>query len=352
MRVLEAITPSRIGGAEVYVADICEEFSRLGVDTELFIPSGRPFVKYAAERGHASINWKTHGKLDPVTVIRLASYIRSHHIDVIHTHLSTASLLGAWAAKLAGVPSVAHVHGLNTATCFKHSTAVIAVSEAVKKHLCAQGLNHDRVHVVHNGVDLARFSPVPIADAKHAQGFDESTPVFGVFGRLSEEKGQRSAIEAMFILSKTCPSARLMIVGDGKTRDDLVNSAQALGISGNVEFKGFNADVRGLMSACNAVIVPSLKEGFGLAAVEAMALSRPVIATNVGGLPEIVVPDDTGLLVPANSPQQIAEAMEKVITEMSTAERMGKSGRTRAESCFDLKTQIKAVYSILEGYTK
>lgn len=352
MRVLEAITPSRIGGAEVYVADLCEEFSRLDIDVELFIPSGRPFVKYAADRGISSINWKTHGKLDPITVIRLASLIRSHGIDVIHTHLSTASLLGAFAAKLAGVPSVAHVHGLNTATCFKYSTAVIAVSEAVKKHLCAQGLDAGNIHVVHNGVDLTRFTPIPISEAKRAQGYDENTPVFGVFGRLSEEKGQRSAIEAMFILSKTCQSARLMIVGDGKTRDELVRSAQALGIAGSIEFKGFNADVRGLMSACDAIIAPSLKEGFGLAAVEAMALSRPVIAADVGGLPEIIVPGETGFLVPANNPQQIADAMEQLISDRSAAESMGRSGRIRVDSCFDLKKQIKAVSSILEGCVK
>jgi glycosyltransferase involved in cell wall biosynthesis len=143
-----------------------------------------------------------------------------------------------------------------------------------------------------------------------------------------------------------------MIVGEGKTRDELINSAQALGIAENVEFKGFSADVRGLMSACDAIIVPSLKEGFGLAAVEAMALSRPVITSNVGGLPEIVVPGETGFLVPADSPQQIADAMEKLIMDKQLVYNMGKSGRSRAQSCFDLKKQIKAVSSILEGYVK
>ncbi|MHB9035692.1 MAG: glycosyltransferase family 4 protein [Armatimonadota bacterium] len=345
MRVLEAITPSRIGGAEVYVADACEELPKLGADVELFVPSGRPFLAYAADRGIASINWKTHGKLDPITIIRLARLIRSHNIDVIHTHLSTASLLGAWAARLAGVPSVAHVHGMNTATCFKRSTAVIAVSDAVRNHLCAQGLNPDKVHVVHNGVDLTRFQPMPLADAKRNHGYNPATPIFGVFGRLSDEKGQRIAIEAMCMLSKTCPSARLIIVGDGKNRDALISSATGK----NVEFAGFISDVRGLMSACDAVIVPSRKEGFGLAAVEAMALERPVIGTLVGGLPEIVVPGETGFLVSPDDPRAIAEAMENLIADKSLAERMGRSGRRRAEECFDLKKQIGAALCILKG---
>jgi glycosyltransferase involved in cell wall biosynthesis len=343
MRVLEAITPSKIGGAEVYVADLCQEMPKLGVEVELFVPSGRPFVGYTANRGIASINWKTRGKLDPVTIIRLARLIRAHKIDIIHTHLSTASLLGAWAAKIARVPSVAHVHGMNSATCFKHSTAVIAVSEAVKKHLCAQGLQPEKVNVVHNGVDLDRFQPMPIAEAKHERGYDPETPIFGVFGRLSKEKGQRVAIEAMSLLSRICPDARLVIVGDGKDREELISSAAGM----NVDFAGFVSDVRGMMSACDAVIVPSLKEGFGLAAVEAMALERPVIGAEVGGLPEIVVPGETGFLVPPSSPQAIAEAMESLIADESLAERLGKSGRARVENCFDLKKQIAAAVAVL-----
>jgi len=101
MRVLEAITPSRIGGAEVYVAELCRWLPDLGADVELFIPSGRPFVDYTVNLGIKSINWKTYGKFDPVTIIRLAGLIRKHNIDVVHSHLSTASLLGAWAATLA-----------------------------------------------------------------------------------------------------------------------------------------------------------------------------------------------------------------------------------------------------------
>ena len=143
-----------------------------GAGVDLFCPAGRPFVDYASGRGISCHTWKTRGKLDPVTVVRLARLIRNSRANVIHTHLSTASLLGAFAARLAGVPSVAHVHGLNSATCFKYSTAVIAVSEAVKKHLCAQGLREDKVRVVHNGVDIAKFVPMPRDEARRELGMD------------------------------------------------------------------------------------------------------------------------------------------------------------------------------------
>lgn len=347
LRVLEAITPSKIGGAEVFVANLCESLPALGAHVELFIPSGRPFVGYMADRGIPAVTWKTHGKLDLLTILRLASLIKRTNADIIHTHLSTASLLGALAAKLAGKPSVAHVHGLNTATCFTYSTLVIAVSNAVKQHLCAQGLDPNKIRVVHNGVDIQKFEPVNSADAKLKLGYDAKSPLFGVFGRLSSEKGQRVAIEAMFLLLKDYPTARLVLAGDGKDLDDLKTTAQALGITENIQFAGFANDIRCLMSACDAIIVPSLKEGFGLAAVEAMALERPVVASAIGGLNEIVLPNETGFLVAPNDPNIIAESIKQIIKDPILAESMGKRGRARVEESFNLPKQMQQVFSIL-----
>ena len=347
IRVLEAITPSRIGGAEILVANLCESLPELGAHVELFCPRGRPFVDYAAKRGVQCVTWKTHGKLDPVTLFRLRGLMRKQGFDVIHTHLSTASLLGALAARLAGRPSVAHVHGLNTATCFRCSTLVIAVSQAVKEHLCAQGIRKEKVRVVHNGVDLGKYEPVSVIDAKLKMGYDPEAPLFGVFGRLSNEKGQRVALEAMFILLASHPNARLVLAGDGVDRDDLEAAADALGITQSVQFAGFVRNVRHLMSACDAVVAPSLKEGFGLSAVEAMALERPVVASAVGGLKEIVVEGETGVLVPPNDPRALAESLVRLVKDKSLVQSLGKRGRERVAERFELGAQTRLVYSIL-----
>ena len=366
LRVLEAITPSRIGGAEVFVTELFASFAELGAHVEVFCPTGRPFVGYAKARGISPITWKTYGKFDPLTVIRLARLMRRRRIDVIHTHLSTASLLGAFAAKLARRWSVAHVHGLNTATCFRYSDTIIAVSEKVKSHLVAQGIDEKKVRVVHNGVDLVRFQPTDAREAKiklgsnppgilpgglgGAPGPDPDAPLFGVFGRLSSEKGQRVAVEAMFLIAKEHPEARLALVGEGIDREDLETTAEALGIRDNVQFTGFVQDVRELMSACDVVIVPSSRgEGFGLVAVEAMALSRPVVASAQGGLPEIVVPGETGLLVPPNDPQALADAVSKLLAEPDLARSMGAKGRERVEEHFALGEQMRKVLDILES---
>lgn len=347
LKILEAITPSRIGGAEVCTVKICHAFADQGVQTDLFCPAGRPFVDYSRRQGLEPITWQTYGKVDPLTVIRLARLIRQRGYGLIHTHLSTASLLGACAARMVGVPSVAHVHGLNSATCYRLSNLLIAVSEAVRQHICSQGISPAKVKVVHNGIDMNRFVPRSLQEAKQVLGYMTDQPLVGLFGRLSPEKGHRTALAAMVELARAYPGIRLLLVGDGPDRDLLARLAGDLGIAGLVDMIGFQEDVRPLIAACDVVMVPSLKEGFGLVAVEAMAMARPVVATEVGGLPEVVAEGQTGLLVPPEDPSALAAALEVVLKQGELATIMGMRGRQRAEACFNQQTQSGRLLRVL-----
>lgn len=344
--VLEAITPSRIGGAEVYMSELCSRLPGCGINTVLFSPSGRTFIDYAKNSGLNPITWNTHGKLDPLTVIRLTRLIKSNNCQAVHTHLSTASLLGAFAAKLAKVPSVAHVHGMNSAFCFKYADRIIAVSEAVKANLAAQGLEKN-VRVVYNGVDMERFAPLCIEDARSKTGLQEAAPVFGVFGRLSAEKGQLSAVEAFARAFPDRPDAVLLVVGDGKDEQMLKNRASELAISDRVRFIGFTREIALLIAACDAVLVPSLKEGFGLTAVNAMAMGRSVIASRVGGLSEVVADGETGLLVEPGDIDSLADAMRTIAADLAMAYQLGRAGRARAVERFEINRQILQVAEVL-----
>lgn len=358
LRVLETVTPSRVGGAEIFVAELCSSFEELGAQVQLFCPAGRPFIDYAAAKGIPSISWKTYGKIDPVTIVRLANLLKRGRFDVIHTHLSTASLLGAFAAKFVGKPSVAHVHGLNTATCYKYSDKIIAVSETVKSHLVNQGIKANKIHVVHNGVDLLRFYPADsrVAKAKLAESDPDilpdgsDGPLLGVFGALVNSKGHRVAIESMFLILKEVPDARMAIVGEGKDREDLERAAEALGLVDRIIFAGFQPDVRRIMSACDVVLIPSLRaEGFGLVAIEAMALGKPIVGSSAGGLLEIILQDETGLLVPPNDPQALAAAACEILSNPDKARSMGVKGRDRVEKRFAQGEQMRKVLAILQG---
>lgn len=347
IRVLEAITPSRIAGAETFVADLCKSLAESDTQVTLFCPAGRAFVEFAARRGLASVNWRTVGKADPLTVLRLARLIKARRIDIVHTHLSTASLLGAFAARISGRPVVAHVHSLNTPTCFRYSTALIAVAEAVKRHLTARGMDERKIHVVHNGVDLDKFTPIPVPEAKSRLGHDPEAPLLGIFRRLSAEKGHLTALRAMPTLLRRWPNTCLVLAGEGEELTTLKRSAAALGIADRVRFQGFVPDVRELMSACDVVMLPSLREGLPLAAIEAMALERPVVATPAGGLAEAVADGDTGFIVPANDPEALAQAVGRILEDRPLARQMGKRGRERVAAHFELGKQNRMVLSVL-----
>lgn len=132
-----------------------------------------------------------------------------------------------------------------------------------------------------------------------------------------------------------------MLVGSGRSAGDLRRLAARLGISGSVEFAGFVPDPRALMCACDVIVVPSRIEGLGLAAIEAMALERPVVVSDAGGLVEVVGHEETGLVFPRGEPQALSEAIVRVLADPELARRLGKAGRRRVEERFDAARQVQ-----------
>ncbi|MGQ9525337.1 MAG: glycosyltransferase [Armatimonadota bacterium] len=347
MRILEIITPSRIAGAETQFVTILQELSRAGDELTVFCPAGRAFTSYLAEKGFAPVSWKTCGKADPRTLIRLARLIKSRNIDVVHTHLSTASLLGSFAARMAGKPCVAMVQGFNKATCYRWAHKLIAVCNGVKEHLIAQGVPADRIEVVYNSVPSDAFRPVPIADAKRSFGFDPFVPRVGAFRRMDPEKGLDLAIRAWKNVVQKHPHAKLMLAGEGKAEADLRALVHELRLNDSIEFPGFVPDGWRMMSACDALLLPSLKEACALAALEAMALARPVIVSDASGLAEIVEDGISGLVVPRGQIEPLANAIIRVLDDPSLAQRLSHGARRRVEERFDSKVQVAAIRKAL-----
>ena len=347
MRILEIITPSRIAGAETQFVTILQELSRAGDELTVFCPAGRAFTSYLADKGFAPISWKTWGKADPRTLLRFVRLIRSRRIDVVHTHLSTASLLGSFAARMAGRPCVAMVQGFNKATCYRWADKLIAVCSGVKDYLIAQGVPAGRIEVIYNSVPSAAFRPVPIDEAKRSFGFDPSVPRVGAFRRMDPEKGLDVAVQAWKTVVQKHPRAKLMLVGEGKAEAYLRTLTHELGLDNSVEFPGFVPDGWRMMSACDVLLLPSLKEACALAALEAMALARPVIVSDASGLAEIVEDGVSGLVVPRGQVEPLAQAMVRVLDDRSLAERLSHGARRRVEERFDSRVQVAAIRRVL-----
>ncbi|MEI7833401.1 MAG: glycosyltransferase family 4 protein [bacterium] len=349
MRILEMITPSRIGGAETHVARLVRDLRAVGDEVTVFSPAGRPFTGYLQEQELQPVSWRTSGKIDPISIYRTVKLIRQQNIEVVHTHLTSATFIGAQAARITGIPCVATLHGFTDAFWYRLPPRLIAVSQAVKAHFVAQGIPESRITVLHNGINLAEYLPCPLEEAKIAIGQSPDGPIVGVFGRLAPEKGQDVALDALVQVVRAIPDVRLLIVGEGRCHTDLFAQAERLGIGANVEFCGFHADPRPLMRACDVVLVPSRKEGFGLAAIEAMALARPVVATRVGGLPEVVADGTTGTLVPPESPAALAAAIVELLQNPARATAMGQAGNIRVAGNFDQRRQLQLLRGVFGG---
>ena len=347
MRILEIITPSNIGGAETYFVTTVRRLKALGDEVTVFCPEGRRMSEHLREQGLPTISWKTHGKLDLRTLFGLASVIRQRRIEIVHLHLSSAAFIGAMAARLARVPSVATVHGLNSALWYRFPDYLIAVSDAVKQHLVDQGIPAERIHVIHNGISCEHYSPEPVAEAKRRAGYAPEVLRAGLFGRLSPEKGQAVALDAWAKVARAYPTARLMLVGDGKNRAELGAQAERLQIADSVEFLHFTTPIQPLLSACDVVLAPSLKEGLGLVALEAMALERPVIAANTGGLREVVVDGETGRLVPGGDADALATALLQLWDAPALTGQYGAAARRRVLEQFDATTQLTTLRDTL-----
>lgn len=353
LRIVQYITPSGIGGAEVHVLTLAEKLRARGHEVLVICPQGRPLVEELITRGLPARAPRTTGKVDPVMLTRLWWWLRRERWQVVHTHLSTASLIGSAAARVAGIPAVATVHGLNTRTCFRWASKLIAVSNAVKQHLIAQGTPSESISVIHNGVDLGLLArDYQPAAVRQQWGVPERAPLLITVGRLAPEKGHRDLLRALQLLVAR-PEWRdlsLLLVGTGALQAPLQAEAETLGLAGRVTFAGFQRDVLPFVQAADVFVLPSVREGLSLSALEAMALGKPVVACRVGGTPEVVVEGETGLLVSPSAPSELAEALDCLLRHPARARAMGLAGKRRVKEAFDLEqtvSRIEGVYRAL-----
>ncbi len=295
----------------------------------------------------------------PRLVARLWKTLRSFRPHIVHCHLFRATFVAAPLARLAGVPVVVETyHGaeiwrrdrlgsfLPDRFIASFVDRVIAVSAAAANFLVERkGIHRDQIEVIANGRDLSIFTPISteIRSRKRRElGIPEDAPVLGVIGRLEEQKGHEYLLEAMPRILQDRPGVRLLLLGDGALRQRLHTQAKALGIDSSVVFAGFQNPVAPYVGASDIVVLPSLYEGLPLAAIEAAAMGKAVIASDIGGMDEVVVDGETGILVPPANAETLADAALRLLREPALAQRFGNAALKRAAQHFDVRTQVAA----------
>jgi glycosyltransferase involved in cell wall biosynthesis len=310
-------------------------------------------------------------------MIRFALDMRPS-IQIVHSYNFYGNVFAVPAARLAGVPVViASIRDLGMditpAKMFLHKLVcrladrIVVNAEAIREWLIAQGMQAEKITVIRNGIDLSRFGkPANGTGVRLELGLPEQAPVVLLLGRLTPQKGIETFLESATIVNKRCPDAHFVVVGDlfdsardntsecdVSYRDSLMERARQLGLGARVLFTGYRSDIPDLLAQATLSVSASHSEGLSNALMESMAAGVPVVATCVGGSPEVVGEDGiAGLLVPTHDAPALAQAMCTLLEDAELANRMGQAARSRVTELFSIERMVLETERLYESVLK
>jgi glycosyltransferase involved in cell wall biosynthesis len=298
---------------------------------------------------------------DELAVRELAAWLRREEIDLVHAHMYRAEVIGTRAAVAAGVPVImATVHSSRVrppadvallASLTPSMDRLIVPSEAIAHKVALEGRGGSRFAVIPNGVDLSRFAaPAPPCVLRREYGIPKSAPLLGVVARLEAEKGHRYLVEAMPAVLRDCPDVWLAVVGEGSELEPLRSLAASLGneVAARVLFTGRRDDVSAVTADLTVAVLPSLREAQGISVLEAMARRVPVVASAVGGIPEVITSGVDGVLVPPADPGALAVAVVRLLRDRALRARIGEAGYRTVAERFSIDAQVRRIESVYD----
>ena len=366
--ILHVIASGGPGGGERYLSDLIR-FSSRPYRHVAAIPGDGYLSREmnAAGRGYRIIPMPLYPS--PAAVIRLCRFCRQVRADIIHSHGFRANFYGRLAAFLTCRPHLATVHVSlfdyrQTAAArqwlyrmierwmSRMTRRFICVSDAMAADTRKLGVGADKIIVIHNGIDPERFSRrFDVEAIKRKLGIAGRFPVIGTVGRLVPEKGQASLIRALPGIVRDFPELVCLFVGAGPLLEALKREAKIAGVSDVCRFTGPVAEIEEIYAVLDFFVLPSAREPFGLAALEAMASGVAILATDDGGPAEYIRPGVNGLLVAPGNPAAMAEAIKSILTASDWRNRIAGQGRRTALDCFDVRKTIASTEAVYELFT-
>jgi glycosyltransferase involved in cell wall biosynthesis len=351
------IDPERLwGGGERQVVGLLEYLSRWGHANHLLCHPDGPLAREARKIGIEIHPLRLRNDLDIRPVLPVRRLIRGASYDIVHFHTKRAHAFSLWlGSSPRGLKRVVTRRmdypmrkiWYDRYLYNRRVDGVVAISERIAALLIVGGVKKEKLRVIHSGVDPEPFKNIPIARD------DRSAAVIGTAAVLEERKGLRFLLEAAAELKHQGLRLTYRIAGDGSEREKLERLAETLGVREEVAFLGFVSDMPAFLSSIDIFVLPSLFEGLGVAALEAMAAARPVIASDVGGLSELVADGETGLLAAPGDSPALARAISRMVSEPERIRAMGENARARVEKYFTMEQMAKKnesyYYDLLEG---
>ena len=365
LKVLTLIDHLALGGAEMLLGQFAAAAPAAGIRlsvTCLVERDGNPSSTPLRAAGIEPMVLNTPQRLGLAALLAVRRHIADLDPDIVHTHLGSAGFLGSLAARTLRVPSVSSIHAISAPSDLRSrartklgvvarrrgAARVITVSEAARQAYLARGWDSaHRVVAIHNGIDVV---PQPGAGAavRHELSIDSDAFVLGMFSALRPEKGHDVAIGALGLLRPHFPKLRLVIGGDGSMRADLSRLAQPFGNA--IVMTGPRFDVMRLLDATDIYLQPSRADAFPTTVLEAMAAGVPVLATDVGGIPEIVVHERTGVLIDAPpTAERLAETIASLLGDPCRRRDLAHAGRRRYEDRFTAGPWVRKTRALYDA---
>ena len=359
MRVLQVNSARGWGGGEVHCLSLCEELQRAGGEVILACRSNTPLAMRAAQAGIETLLLPNKNDLDLLSAWRMAQFCRHRQIEIVHAHLVRDYLISYFARQFgADFRRILTRHVLFPMSASRlnrrmlaDADAVIAVSVAARDVIVQHpGAHPERVVIVHNGIRTQEFSNAMPAGWRHEFHIAPTASIIGSIGVLLPQKGQYLLLRALPMVQTRHPHAAIALVGDDFSEQayvaELTQLAISLGIERSVYFLGARTNIAGILREFNLFALPSLSESFSLALVEAMAAGLPVIASDTGGMREVVVHRETGILTPPDDPQALATAICRLLDYPEIAADYGQAGQQRAAAQFDLSVMMEKTLAV------
>ncbi len=362
IRVVEVLATGTNGGAQEHLHGLVSRIDQTRYDVSVVALSAGSAVRKLQRDGIPVLVIDEHD--DAIAVGALAAHLAEVRADVVHAHMFRAETVATRA--VLALAEIGHRRPYLVATIHSsrirpnedqqvlrdltpHMDHLIAVSKAIEHKLVDEERTTVPVTLIYNGVDLERYDhQEPCCTLPEEYGFEPGSQIVGVVARLEPEKGHPTLLDAWPRVLRAVPDTYLMVVGEGSRRDALEAQARELRIAHRVVFTGRRDDVPAVTAALDVAVLPSYREAQGLTILEAMALSRPVVASNVGGIPEMIEDGVTGLLVPPHDADALADAIIRLLRDHPYADTLARAGHDLVHDRFCIELMVRAVETIYD----
>lgn len=353
LKILQIISSSATSGAERHSFSLSRQLKRLGHEVEVILPGEGWLPDILRQEGIPVHVSHMKGKGWSGTLALILKLQRAKRFNVIHTHLTRAAYLGYFAGHLQRAPIITSVHIANNDQIYKRlarrRNRLVAVSNFVRGMLHGRGISERFIETVYNGTDFQDFEISDRGSVFDEFGIPQDRKIIGLVGRVCPEKGHLEMVRAMREIRSEHPNAHAVFVGrvESSFEEELRHEVHEAGLADHLTLAGIRHDVPRILDAVTLTSMPSHIETFGVAAIEAMARGKAVVASNVGGLPEVVHHGQTGLLIDLR-PESLAEAVNYLLSHETERERMGEMGRKMVERKFTNRVMAKRFERVYE----